>query len=184
MISRPWWRSSIRSWNLRRNDAECTVVTARDPGQAAADEAWARERLHGRWGPGVASTSGFHDAATLDGLVAEQDGARVGLLTYRIEEGECEAVTVDSYSSTGGVGTALLQAVVDLARSRGCRRIWLLTTNDNLPALRFYQRRGWDLVRLHHNAVNEWRRTVKPQISERGLDGIPIAHALELELQL
>jgi GNAT superfamily N-acetyltransferase len=149
-----------------------------------ADEAWAREKLTERWGPGVASVSGFHDAAQLDGLVAELDAERVGLLTYRIVDGECEAVTVDSYASTGGVGTALLQAVADLARSRGCQRVWVLTTNDNLPALRFYQRRGWDLVRLHHNAVHEWRRTVKPRIAERGLDGIPIAHALELELRL
>lgn len=150
----------------------------------ASDEAWARDKLAERWGPGVASTSGFYDAALLDGLVAEIDGARVGLLTYRIADGECEAVTVDSYASVGGVGTTLLEAVAGLARSHGCRRVWLLTTNDNLPALRFYQRRGWDLVKLHHNAVNEWRRTVKPQIVERGLDGIPIAHALELELDL
>jgi GNAT superfamily N-acetyltransferase len=148
-----------------------------------SDETWAREKLTERWGPGVASTSGFHDAALLDGLVAEIAGERVGLLTYRIADGQCEAVTVDSYSSTGGVGTALLDAIADLARSRECRRVWVLTTNDNLPALRFYQRRGWDLVRLHYDAVNEWRRTVKPQISEYGLDGIPIAHALELELR-
>ena len=158
-----------------------TTVTVR--ARTRADEAWAREKLTERWGPGVASTSGFYDAAQLDGLVAEQDGERVGLLTYRIADGECEAVTVDSYSSTGGVGTALIQAVADLARSRGCQRVWVLTTNDNLPALRFYQRRGWDLVRLHHNAVHEWRRTVKPGISEYGLDGIPIAHALELEVR-
>jgi GNAT superfamily N-acetyltransferase len=149
------------------------------------DEAWAREKLTERWGAAVvASISGLHDAAQLDGLVAELDAERVGLLTYRIVDDECEAVTVDSFESGHGIGTALLQAVADVARSRGCRRAWLLTTNDNLPALRFYQRRGWDLVRLHHNAVNESRRTVKPQIPERGLDGIPIAHALELEVRL
>lgn len=76
------------------------------------------------------------------------------------------------------------RAVADLARSRGCRRASLLTTNDNTPALRFYQRVGWDLVRLRHGAVDEWRRTVKPSIAERGLDGISISHALELEIQL
>lgn len=149
------------------------------------DEAWVRTRLTERWGAAVvASTSGLHDAAQLDGLVAELEGERVGLLSYRIVDDECEAVTVDAYESGRGIGTALLQAVVELARSRGCQRVWVLTTNDNLPALRFYQRSGWDFVRLHHGAVDEWRRTVKPQIPERGLDGIPIAHALELELRL
>lgn len=156
------------------------VIRAKRP----SDEAWVRTRLTERWGAAVvASTSGLHDAATLDGLVAEIDGEPVGLLTYRIADGECEAVTVDAYEPGRGIGTALLQAVADLARSRGCRRAWVLTTNDNLPALRFYQRCGWDVVRLHHGAVDAWRRTVKPSIPERGLDGIPITHALELELR-
>ena len=138
-----------------------------------------------RWaGAVVASVSGLHDAATLDGFVAEVDDQIAGLVTYRIESDACEVVTLDSLSSGHGIGTALLQAVADLASAQGCRRVWLITTNDNLPALRFYQRRGWDQVRLHRNAVHEQRRTVKTQIPERGLDGIPLAHALELELPL
>lgn len=154
-------------------------VRARVP----ADDAWVRERLTTRWGATVvACVSGLHDALTLDSLVAEIDGRPVGLLTYRIESDECEVVTLDSLVSGHGIGTALLQAVADLARAQGCRRVWLTTTNDNLPALRFYQRQGWDLVRLHHGLVDEWRRTVKPGIPARGLDGIPISHALELEL--
>jgi GNAT superfamily N-acetyltransferase len=157
------------------------TIRAKEP----ADEAWARQMLVGRWGSSmVACVSGLHDAALLDGFIAELDGEPAGLLTYRIEDGACEAVTVDSYLSGRGVGVALLRAVVDLARSRGCGRVWVTTSNDNVPALRFYQRQSWDLVRLHHDAANEWRRTVKPQIPERGLDGIPIAHALELELRL
>src|SRR6185436_228536 len=126
---------------------------------------------------------GLHDATLLAGLVAELDGEPVGLLTYRVDDDECEVMTLDSLVSGRGIGGALLEAVADLARSRGCRRAWVLTTNDNLPPLRFYQRSGWDLVRLHHDAVNDWRRTVKPRIAKRGLDGIPIAHALELELR-
>lgn len=167
---------------MTQHDAHQTVsVRAKLP----SDEAWVRARLTERWGAAlVASVSGLHDAALLDGLVAELDGEPVGLLTYRIEGDECEAVTVDAYESGRGIGTALLRAVADLARSRGCRRAWLVTTNDNTPALRFYQRAGWDLVRLHYGAVDEWRRTVKPQIPERGLDGIPISHSLELELRL
>jgi GNAT superfamily N-acetyltransferase len=157
------------------------MIRARRP----SDEVWVREKLNVRWGTTmVASVSGLHDATLLAGLVAELDGEPVGLLTYRVDDDECEVVTLDSLVSGRGIGGALLDAVAELARSRGYRRAWVLTTNDNLPALRFYQRSGWDLVRLHHDAVNEWRRTVKPRIAERGLDGIPIAHALELELRL
>jgi GNAT superfamily N-acetyltransferase len=153
--------------------------------KAPPDEAWARETLTVRWGTTiVACLSGLHDAAALDGLVAELDGAPAGLVTYAVQGDACEVVTLDSLVPGHGVGSALLRTLADVATSLGCRRVWLTTTNDNLPALRFYQRRGWDLVRLHHNAVHEWRRTIKPQMPERGLDGIPLAHALELELRL
>lgn len=160
----------------------------------AADKAQVRALLTERWGaPLVASLSGLHDASTLDGFIAEAAGAprgentdalMLGLTTYRIHEQECEVVTLDSTRSGLGIGTQLLNAVVAEARKQRCSRLWVMTTNDNLPALRFYQRRGWDLVAVHRNAVTEARATVKPQISLLGLDGIPLRHALELEYLL
>jgi ribosomal protein S18 acetylase RimI-like enzyme len=150
-----------------------------------SDGAWVRSTLVERWGSVfAASVSGLHDATLLDGLVAELDGAPVGLLIYRIVGDDCEAVTVDSLVPGQGIGTALLNAAAEVARANACRRLWLVTTNDNLSALRFYQRRGMSLVALHRDAVTEHRRTVKPQIPELGHDGIPIQHALELELLL
>jgi GNAT superfamily N-acetyltransferase len=150
-----------------------------------SDEAWARSTLTERWGSSlIACLSGLHDAALLDGFVAELDGRPAGLLTFRIDEGDCEVVTLDTLVPGHGIGTVQLRAATDLARSRGCRRIWLTTTNDNLPALRFYQRRGWDLVAVHRDAVTDWRRRLKPQIPEHGVDEIPLRHALELELAL
>ena len=65
-----------------------------------------------------------------------------------------------------GVGTALLNALLR-AVSR-CDRIWLVTTNDNLEALRFYQRRGFVLSALRPGAVEEARKQLKPQISTVG----------------
>ena len=82
-----------------------------------------------------------------------------------------------------GAGQALLAAVRDVARAAGCRCVWLITTNDNTRALRFYQRFGFDLAALHHGALAESRR-LKPSISELGADGIPLAHELELRLAL
>ena len=70
-----------------------------------------------------------------------------------------------------------------MALANDWRRLWLITTNDNTSALRFYQRRGWDLVTVHRDAVDESRR-LKPQIPQTGDDDIPIKHELELELVL
>lgn len=160
--------------------AEGVVVRPR----GRADDAWACEILAQAWGSVVVvSTSGTHDATMLPGLVAEVNGQRAGLLTYRIVDGACEVVTLQSTIEGAGAATALLEAVRALATAAGCRRLWLITTNDNTPALRFYQRRGWDLVAFHRAAVHRWR-ALKPEIPATGEGGIPIAHALELELPL
>jgi hypothetical protein len=62
--------------------------------------------------------------------------------------------------------------------------VWLVTTNDNLVALRFYQRRGFRLSALRPGAVDEARRRLKPAIPDAGAFGIPLRDELELELRL
>jgi len=82
-----------------------------------------------------------------------------------------------------GVGTALLDDVKATAKSAGCRRLWLVTTNDNLAAMRFYEKRGFHFAAIHPNAI-EVSRKVKPEIPILGLDGIPIRDEIELEILL
>jgi ribosomal protein S18 acetylase RimI-like enzyme len=81
------------------------------------------------------------------------------------------------------VGTALFEAVVGRGRAAGCRRIHLVTSNDNLAALRFYQRRGMRIVAVHVGAIDR-ARNVKPMIPQVGLHGIDLHDELELELRL
>ena len=121
--------------------------------------------------------------AELDGFLALDDGQWVGLVTYRIAGGDCEIVTVDSLIPGRGIGKALLEAVKAVATRRNCRRIWLITTNDNLFALRFYQVNGFELVRINRRAV-EAAREIKPSIPLRGDSGIPIRDEIELEYPL
>lgn len=156
-------------------------MTVRPLGEA--DREWARAKLHELWGDVVVSRGMTHDATRLPGFVAEERGDRVGLVTYRIDGGNCEVVTINAFPKGGGAGTALVEAVAVTAREGGCRRLWLITTNDNLPALRFYQRRGFRLAALHRNALDR-SRELKPSIPEIGLDGIPLRDELELELTL
>ncbi|MEU6427686.1 GNAT family N-acetyltransferase [Microbispora sp. NPDC046973] len=115
-------------------------------------------------------------------FVALLDGELAGVATYAITGRECELVTLDSVREGAGVGTALVDAMAGAAQAGGAVRLWLVTTNDNLRALRFYQRYGFDLVAVHRDAVAR-SRELKPSIPEIGLDGIPIHHELELELR-
>ncbi len=144
-----------------------------------------REWIEGLAGAArVASCGRLWQIAELPGLVAERDGEPLGAATYRIEGGECELVTLDSDVEGAGAGSALIEAVAEIARAAGCSRLFLITTNDNLHALRFYQRRGLRLTALRPGAVDEARRTLKPEIPAVGRDRIPIRDELELELPL
>jgi ribosomal protein S18 acetylase RimI-like enzyme len=110
-----------------------------------------------------------YEPVTLPGLVAEEDGRVVGLLTYHLAGDACEIVTIDAFDEGRGVGTALVDAV----RALGFARVWLITTNDNVVARRFYEARGFRLVAVHEGAVDR-SRELKPEIPEVSEDGTPI----------
>ncbi len=123
-------------------------------------------------------------AARLPGFCAVgSDGERLGLATYEIIGEKCQMVTLHALRPLTGIGTALTAAVQDAAMAAGCRRLWLVTTNDNLDALRFYQRRGFELVAVHRDLLEVARR-LKPSIPLLGNFGIPIRDEIELELRL
>ncbi len=122
------------------------------------------------------------DVAALPGFLAEDEVQWLGYSTYEMRDGALEIAVLESMAQGGGVGVALLAASVAAARDAGATRVWLITTNDNTHALRFYQRRGFVLAGLHRDAVTLARQSLKPEIAEFGNDDIPIRDELELEL--
>ena len=117
-------------------------------------------------------------------LVAEDAGGQLlGMLTYVPGQDwrQCEILTLHADEQWHGAGTALVEAVGQLARGHGCTRLWVITTNDNVDALRFYQRRGFCLVRVHPGAVDRIRASLKPEIPAVGAYGIPLRDEIELE---
>lgn len=121
-----------------------------------------------------------HHPGDLPGYLAIAHGAKQGLVTYYIRDDECEIVTLDSVTECRGIGSALIAAVREAASQAACRRIWLITTNDNVKAIRFYQKRGFELVAVHRNAIEKFRK-LKPEIPRFGIDGIPIRDEIEME---
>jgi GNAT superfamily N-acetyltransferase len=118
-------------------------------------------------------------------LVAQDDEGRLlGLLTYIVDGDRCEILTLQAAERWRGAGTALIEEVERIAIEAGCNRLWLITTNDNVDGLRFYQRRGFRLVKLHEGAVDRSRASLKPEIPEIGERGIPLRDELELQKEL
>jgi GNAT superfamily N-acetyltransferase len=162
-------------------DADSTIDVREPRGD---DPVWIARFLREAWGSvAVVSRGRRHDASRLPALLAVEDEEIVGLATLRPDGSDCELVTLDAVVRGRGVGSALLDAAAEWARDRGCRRLWLITSNDNLDALRFYQRRGMRLVAVHRGAVDT-AREMKPSIPEVGEYGIPLHDELELERSL
>jgi GNAT superfamily N-acetyltransferase len=149
-----------------------------------SDRRWVTQAVAGHFASArIVSRGVLHDSNELPGLVAIQDGTPCGALLYAIRDAECEVVVLISLVRRAGVAAALLGAVQGTARHAGCRRLWLVTTNDNQPAIEFYNGQGWSLKAAHENAVTEARR-LKPEIPDLGHNGVPIRDEFEFELLL
>jgi ribosomal protein S18 acetylase RimI-like enzyme len=148
------------------------------------DRAWVRQYVIDRWGAEIMITRGEvmcpHEH---EGFIALDSNNVIGLITYRIAGEACEVTSLASLREGQGIGTALVIEVVQVAKAQRCKRIWLITTNDNIRALAFYQKRGFVLAALHCNAVAASRK-LKPAIPLVAENGIPIRDEIEMEMRL
>jgi ubiquinone/menaquinone biosynthesis C-methylase UbiE/N-acetylglutamate synthase-like GNAT family acetyltransferase len=145
---------------------------------------WVKQLMVEHWGSETAiAHNTVYQPSELSGFVAVREERKVGLVTYTIKNDNCEIVTLNSLQPNIGIGAALIDAVKTTARAAQCKRLWLITTNDNLHALKFYQKQGFEVAAVHRGAVNESRK-IKPEIPPVGNDGIPLRDEFELELIL
>ena len=136
------------------------------------------------WGSTISISRGRkHEITELPGFICKLNNIIAGLITYHIENEECEIATLNCTVEGKGLGTRLIQKVMDKAREQKCTRVWLITSNDNTKAIRFYQRRGFEWVGFHKDAMIKSRK-LKPEIPETGNDNIPIKHEIEFEIRI
>ncbi len=145
------------------------------------DKGWVTELLTEHWGsPKTVMRGRVFQADELPGFIAIYKNKPAGLITYCIEGKECVITSLNSLIERKGIGSALVDAVTGAAMTARCERLWLITTNDNTKALRFWQKRGFSLVAVYRNAM-EKSRLLKPEIPLTGNDGIPIRDEIEME---
>ena len=123
------------------------------------------------------------DMTKTEGFYFSKGEDIIGLITYIVYENILEVTSLDSLQENQGIGSKLLDAVIYEAKNRRLQKIVLITTNDNINAIRFYQKRGFDMVRLYHNALNISRK-MKPEIPLIGENSIPLRHEIEFELSI
>jgi GNAT superfamily N-acetyltransferase len=132
------------------------------------------------WGaPEVVVHDEVYHPAALPGFIAERAGRIAGLVTYDVRPGVLEIVTINALEQQTGIGTMLIEVIRGEAKRVGCHEIVLTTTNDNMGAIRFYQRRGFRLAALRPGAVDR-SRLRKPEIPRTGDFGIPLRDEIDL----
>ncbi|WP_368901936.1 GNAT family N-acetyltransferase [Oceanobacillus oncorhynchi] len=157
--------------------------------QIISSEQLSKDKIHKffikQWGSSeMVISTGIFNCAQLEGFaVLNTDGEIIGYITFIISDKECEIISLDSLEEGKGIGTALVQKVEAIAKAKHCQKVKLITTNDNLYALGFYQKRGFDLTALLKGAV-EKAREWKPVIPQVGNDGIPIRDEIVLSKRL
>jgi ribosomal protein S18 acetylase RimI-like enzyme len=172
------WAHDATSLPRHNGEVQPPEIRVRPAGEADRPMiAWLMMELWGSALQYVHQT--LYRPAELPGLIAERSSRVVGLLTFHVDGSVLEVVTLNALERRGGVGTLLMEAAVAEARQRGCQEIRLTTTNDNLDAIRFYQRRGLRLVALRPGAVDR-ARAEKPEIPRIGDYGIPLRDEVDL----
>ena len=148
------------------------------------DIEWIKLLLKEEWGSEQIVTRGkVLNATAIPGFKAVLNDKNIGLIKYFINKDECEIVTLNSLEEGKGIGTKLVQEVIKIAKKERCRRVWVITTNDNKNAINFYKKRDFSLKKVHVNAI-EMSRKLKPGIPKIGINNIPIKDELELELKI
>ena len=136
------------------------------------------------WGSPMSVSKGkMFNTTELPGFISKKDSKVIGLVTYNIHGNDCEIVTLDCHVNKHGFGTQLIKKIIEKARLNGCKRVWLITTNDNTKAIRYYQKRGFEWIGFYKESMQESRK-LKPEIAQLGNDNIPIKHEIEFELKL
>lgn len=147
------------------------------------DEKWITGVASKLWGSTeIISKEHTYDILTLPNIIAERDGKPVGFVMYAIEGKACEIVALYTALKNQGIGTNLIDQVKNVVKRDGCTKVWLMTTNDNTNALRFYQKRGFVITTIRTNVMEEQRK-LKP-IPFLGNDGIEIRDEIELEISV
>lgn len=123
------------------------------------------------------------DMTKTEGFYFSEEENIIGLITYIVYNDILEITSLDSLQENQGIGSKLIEAVIHEAKERKCQKIVLITTNDNINAIRFYQKRGFDMAHLYRNALDISRK-LKPEIPLIGENSIPLRHEIEFEMTI
>ena len=140
-----------------------------------------RKFIKSHWGSEkIVTHSIVYYPADLNGYFAKHHNKIVGLVTFTTSEEKIELISLNSEIENKGIATQLIKLVEEYAVKNCIKKLALFTTNDNLNAIKFYQKRGFTHTETFYNAVDECRK-IKPEIPKLAENGIEIKDELRFE---
>jgi len=134
------------------------------------------------WGSDILVTRGnIYKADELDGVLVYENGKIIGLGLYKIKN-DCEIVLLETFTQNKGIGSKIIEKIKEIAKAKNCKRVWLITSNENINAIKFYQKRGFHISNIYLNAMEEARK-IKPEIPKIA-NGIEIRDEIEFEISI
>ena len=159
-------------------------LVVREPSRNEID--WLLDESIDLGGPVIVSSGRLYELSRQELLIAVAAEEPVGFVAFRCEGEKAEVLAIKSLHRQHGIGTTLLAHVEDVVRRRGVGEVVLVTTNDNTDALRFYQRRGYQILDFQRNAFRDvlLLKGLDPNAVIIGQHGIVVRDVIVLAKQL
>lgn len=119
----------------------------------------------------------------IDGIIAYDGENIIGIITYLLYDDTLEIISLNSLYEGKGIGTLLIEEVKKKTREEGKSNIKVITTNDNINAIKFYQRRSFIISNVYINSIEKYRK-IKPNIPQKGIFDIPIRDEIEFVFRI
>ena len=149
------------------------------------DKEWIRTTLKKYWASTEIVIKGeVYKAEEYKAMIYKHKGIRTGLLIYFFDHVNCKIISLSTDLENKKIGTFLIMKLIDICFQQNCKRIEVITTNDNLKALYFYQKLGFRISGFYMNSITDVSRKLELSIPETAPNGIPIRDEIQLEYLL
>lgn len=129
----------------------------------------------------ITPAQAYQDLSILGGFLAFEENKLIGQILLNYNNEECEIVELHTKNRGVGIGTELIKKSIEEAKEKKCKRIWVSTSNDNIDALKFYQKRMFFMCKIHENHFDKVRAK-NPNFPKYGDYGILLKNQIELEM--
>jgi len=150
----------------------------------STDQEWIKKISLDLWNSvKIVSQHKIYYTDKLSGILALYQDTRAGLLLYSIDQPTLNIISLNTLFENIGIGSKLIERIEKIGIKKKLKKVRVTTTNDNIDALRFYQAKGFQIIKVNVDIMNKYRK-LKPELPKLGFYNIEIRDEFVLEKAL